>query len=68
MTQPAIHRRLSTPTLGLIWFGASVSLAEILTGHLFSFIAEGGLGFEGEFLCADQRGSVDVVAGIVNRR
>ena len=36
MTQPAIHRRLSTPTLGLIWFGASVSLAEILTGTFFA--------------------------------
>ena len=35
MTQPTIHRRLSTPTLGLIWFGASVSLAEILTGTFF---------------------------------
>ena len=41
MTQPAIHRRLSTPTLGLIWFGASVSLAEILTGTFFA-----PLGFE----------------------
>lgn len=36
MTQPTIHRRLSTPTLGLIWFGASVSLAEILTGTFFA--------------------------------
>ena len=29
-------RTLSTPTLGLIWFGASVSLAEILTGTFFA--------------------------------
>ena len=29
-------RRLSTPTLGLVWFGASVSLAEILTGTFFA--------------------------------
>ena len=36
MSQPTIHRRLSTPTLGLIWFGASVSLAEILTGTFFA--------------------------------
>ena len=36
MAQPTIHRRLSTPTLGLIWFGASVSLAEILTGTFFA--------------------------------
>lgn len=41
MSQPTIHRRLSTPTLGLIWFGASVSLAEILTGTFFA-----PLGFE----------------------
>ena len=41
MAQPTIHRRLSTPTLGLIWFGASVSLAEILTGTFFA-----PLGFE----------------------
>lgn len=34
-------RPLSTPTLGLIWFGASVSLAEILTGTFFA-----PLGFE----------------------
>ena len=34
-------RSLSTPTLGLIWFGASVSLAEILTGTFFA-----PLGFE----------------------
>ena len=30
------QRRLSTPTLGLVWFGASVSLAEILTGTFFA--------------------------------
>ena len=30
------ERSLSTPTLGLIWFGASVSLAEILTGTFFA--------------------------------
>ena len=41
MAQPTIQRRLSTPTLGLIWFGASVSLAEILTGTFFA-----PLGFE----------------------
>ena len=29
-------RNLSTPTLGLVWFGASVSLAEILTGTFFA--------------------------------
>lgn len=29
------QRTLSTPTLGLVWFGASVSLAEILTGTFF---------------------------------
>ena len=29
-------RSLSTPTLGLIWFGAAVSLAEILTGTFFA--------------------------------
>ena len=34
-------RSLSTPTLGLIWFGASISLAEILTGTFFA-----PLGFE----------------------
>ena len=34
-------RTLSTPTLGLIWFGAAVSLAEILTGTFFA-----PLGFE----------------------
>ena len=29
-------RSLSTPTLGFIWFGAAVSLAEILTGTFFA--------------------------------
>lgn len=29
-------RSLSTPALGLVWFGASVSLAEILTGTFFA--------------------------------
>ena len=29
-------RSLSTPVLGLIWFGAAVSLAEILTGTFFA--------------------------------
>ena len=29
-------RSLSTPTLGLVWFGASVSLAEVLTGTFFA--------------------------------
>ena len=29
-------RSLATPTLGLIWFGAAVSLAEILTGTFFA--------------------------------
>ena len=33
--QPS-KRTLSTPTLGLVWFGASVSLAEILTGTFFA--------------------------------
>lgn len=32
----ASERILSTPKLGLIWFGASVSLAEILTGTFFA--------------------------------
>ena len=32
----ASPRNLSTPMLGLIWFGASVSLAEILTGTFFA--------------------------------
>lgn len=36
MTGTAHERILSTPTLGLIWFGASVSLAEILTGTFFA--------------------------------
>lgn len=30
------NRVLSTPVLGLVWFGASVSLAEILTGTFFA--------------------------------
>lgn len=30
------QRNFSTPTLGLVWFGASVSLAEILTGTFFA--------------------------------
>ncbi len=30
------HASFSTPTLGLIWFGAAVSLAEILTGTYFA--------------------------------
>ena len=41
MAQSSKRRRLSTPTLGLVWFGASVSLAEILTGTFFA-----PLGFE----------------------
>ena len=32
----ASTRILSTPKLGLVWFGASVSLAEILTGTFFA--------------------------------
>ena len=32
----AFQRNLSTPMLGLVWFGASVSLAEILTGTFFA--------------------------------
>ncbi|MBQ9068510.1 MAG: putative hydroxymethylpyrimidine transporter CytX [Eggerthellaceae bacterium] len=32
----ARERRLSTPALALVWFGASVSLAEILTGTFFA--------------------------------
>ena len=32
----ASQRVLSTPMLGLVWFGASVSLAEILTGTFFA--------------------------------
>jgi len=36
MAQTIKRRRLSTPTLGLVWFGASVSLAEILTGTFFA--------------------------------
>ena len=35
------ERSFSTPTIGLLWFGASVSLAEILTGTFFA-----PLGFE----------------------
>lgn len=30
------ERNLSTPMLGLVWFGAAVSLAEILTGTFFA--------------------------------
>lgn len=30
------ERMLSTPALGLVWFGAAVSLAEILTGTFFA--------------------------------
>lgn len=41
MAQSSQSRTLSTPTLGLVWFGASVSLAEILTGTFFA-----PLGFE----------------------
>lgn len=33
---PSSDRLLSTPALGLVWFGASVSLAEILAGTLFA--------------------------------
>jgi len=36
MPSHANNRSLSTPVLGLIWFGASVSLAEILTGTFFA--------------------------------
>jgi len=36
MASTIIQRNLSTPMLGLIWFGASVSLAEILTGTFFA--------------------------------
>ncbi len=32
----APSRTMSTPTVGLVWFGASVSLAEILTGTFFA--------------------------------
>ena len=45
-------RILSTPLLGLIWFGAAVSLAEILTGTFFA-----PLGFE--------RGIAAIVVGHV---
>lgn len=41
MPNHANNRSLSTPVLGLVWFGASVSLAEILTGTFFA-----PLGFE----------------------
>ena len=41
MTKQSDQRSLSVPTLGLVWFGASVSLAEILTGTFFA-----PLGFE----------------------
>ena len=36
MSELTHSRTLSTPTLALIWFGASVSLAEILTGTFFA--------------------------------
>ena len=36
MSGTSRDRNLSTPTLGLVWFGASVSLAEILTGTFFA--------------------------------
>ena len=36
MTQSTHSRTLSTPLLGLVWFGAAVSLAEILTGTFFA--------------------------------
>lgn len=36
MSKTVHTRTLSTPTLALIWFGASVSLAEILTGTFFA--------------------------------
>lgn len=36
MTGESRNRMLSTPTLGLVWFGAAVSLAEILTGTFFA--------------------------------
>lgn len=36
MSENARERNLSTPTLGLVWFGAAVSLAEILTGTFFA--------------------------------
>ena len=36
MSSTTHERSLSTPALGLIWFGASVSLAEILTGTFFA--------------------------------
>ena len=36
MSHSPNSRNLSTSTLGLVWFGASVSLAEILTGTFFA--------------------------------
>lgn len=36
MHEESSTRVLSTPTLGLVWFGAAVSLAEILTGTYFA--------------------------------
>ena len=36
MTEKTNARNLSTPTLGLVWFGGAVSLAEILTGTFFT--------------------------------
>ena len=36
MPETTHSRTLSTPTLALVWFGASVSLAEILTGTFFA--------------------------------
>lgn len=36
MANKPSSRVLSTPKLGLVWFGASVSLAEILTGTFFA--------------------------------
>ena len=36
MTGESRDRNLSTPLLGLVWFGAAVSLAEILTGTFFA--------------------------------
>ena len=36
MPDESANRTLSTPMLALVWFGASVSLAEILTGTFFA--------------------------------
>ena len=36
MPDDSRQRSLSTPMLGLVWFGAAVSLAEILTGTFFA--------------------------------